>query len=84
MSKNNGGPAFPARNYIIPHDLAKQHVAELSATQGMTLRDYFAGEELSKTNGPYICDTPEAYARLADHCYRMADAMLAERAKERT
>lgn len=49
--------------------------------QGMTLRDYFAGKELSKIHGTSICDAPESYARVADHCYRMADAMLAERAK---
>jgi hypothetical protein len=45
----------------------------------MTLRDYFAGKELSKTDGPVICDQPAVYMRLADHCYRMADAMLKAR-----
>ena len=52
---------------------------ELS-NSGMTLRDYFAGKELSKVDGVSVCDIPSAYARLADHCYRMADAMLKARA----
>lgn len=42
----------------------------------ISLRDYFAAMELSKTSGPCICDEPALYARLAEHCYRMADAMV--------
>jgi hypothetical protein len=48
---------------------------------GMSLRDYFAAAELQKVQGTAICDVPESYARVADHCYRMADAMLTERSK---
>lgn len=70
---NHGGPAFPSANDV--------RIGELGTAghPGMTLRDYFAAKELAKTNGVAICDIPEAYARLADHCYRMADAMLAAR-----
>jgi hypothetical protein len=50
--------------------------------KGMTLRDYFAGQALA---GEIIATLPtndrEACA-LAGLCYRIADAMLAERAKE--
>jgi hypothetical protein len=46
---------------------------------GMSLRDYFAGQELAKVDAVSVCDIPSAYARLADHCYRMADAMLEAR-----
>lgn len=49
---------------------------------GMTLRDYFAGQELAKTPGAYLLDEPIAYERLARHCYRMADAMLTARTQE--
>lgn len=49
------------------------------AQSGMTLLDYFAGQELAKTHGTVICDMPEMYDRLADHCYRMADAMIRAR-----
>lgn len=69
---NDGGPAFPGMLPIHGTD-------EFAYFGGMTLRDYFAAKELAKTNGVAICDIPEAYARLADHCYRMADAMLAAR-----
>jgi len=68
MSKDTGGPAF------------------LGLTQkeqeGMTLRDYFAGQALqgmvSKTNLQF--NDPEGYAINA---YLLADAMLAERGRER-
>jgi hypothetical protein len=61
---NDGGPAFPSQGRNY---------------RGMTVRDYFAGEELAKTAGPCMCDDPAVYERLADHCYRMADAMIAAR-----
>ena len=46
---------------------------------GMTLRDYFAGQFLS-TYLP-ITETVLYTENVAKYCYRMADAMLAERAK---
>ncbi|HEF4736137.1 hypothetical protein KTD19_26435 [Burkholderia multivorans] len=45
----------------------------------MTLRDYFAAKELSKVDCVEVCDVQGAYDRLADHCYRMAEAMLRAR-----
>jgi hypothetical protein len=60
----DGGPAFPHPDYLHSGD------------NGMTLLDWFAGQELAKTQGTAICDRPEMYDRLADHCYRMARAML--------
>lgn len=66
MIYNDGGPAFPVTsNYY--------------DSSGMSLRDYFAAKELAKTHGVASCDQTEVYARLADHCYRMADAMLKAR-----
>lgn len=65
---NDGGSAFP------PH--ARSTADEY---MGMSLRDYFAAKELSSVDGVRICDMPSAYDRLADHCYRMADAMLRAR-----
>lgn len=47
---------------------------------GMTLRDWFAGQALMGRNV-----TPRAYKRwedLAADCYEQADAMLAARAKQ--
>ena len=58
-------------------------VQDLSKWQchGMALRDYFAAKELTRApaNQLSVCDVPEAYARLAEHCYRMADALLKAR-----
>ena len=61
---------------------------------GMTLRDYFAGQVLAgqESTGPIIgavpmigCDIEklrnELYRADAAHCYRKADAMLAERSR---
>jgi len=66
---DNGGPAFP------PHPG--------SQLQGMSLRDWFAGQALA---GWFACsDTVTRsvvpFADAADHAYQAADAMLAERKK---
>ena len=71
MTTETGGPAFP-----VPAAYSGGTVKD-----GMTLRDYFAGQELSKMNAVACCDIPDAYARQAEHCYRMADAMLEARTK---
>ena len=47
--------------------------------RGMTLRDYFAGQALAGSLANTDAPTPEIEARWA---YEIADAMLAERAKE--
>jgi hypothetical protein len=63
-------PAFP-----------RDHAAD--GHNGMTLRDYFAAKELVRMEHAQcaVNDVQGAYARVAGHCYRMADAMLAERSK---
>lgn len=46
---------------------------------GMSLRDYFAGQALDQASREVWADhKPEDIAR---RCYRLADAMLAERVK---
>ena len=74
VSNINTWPTFPAEQKADAGIWQYPHT-------GITLRDYFAGKELSKTEAVDVCGTTYDYARLADHCYRMADAMLAERAK---
>ena len=59
--KPNGGPAFP-----VPNDQYPQF-------NGMTLRDYFAGQVL-----PQICVHIYA-ADAAKEAYEYADAMIAAR-----
>jgi hypothetical protein len=68
-NKNTGGPAFP-----VPGD---QHDESFN---GATLRDYFAAAALA-TVPRYDPSTNWSSADCADHAYRVADAMLAERAK---
>jgi hypothetical protein len=54
---------------------------------GMTLRDYFAAKAMQgwltdPTTSGYGIEGREAkYASIAEHCYAVADAMLAERAR---
>lgn len=46
---------------------------------GMTLRDYFAGQALASLHEWGLSDLGQKSAKA---CYAMADAMLAERAKQ--
>ena len=71
---NDGGTAFPAH----AHEVSPGKWCD--TTPGMTLRDWFAGQALA------AIDWGEHEQReipsLADGCYFIADAMLAEREKE--
>lgn len=63
-------PAFPVCGAAADHQFT-----------GASLRDYFAAKELTRVEYRQlaVCDVPAAYDRLAEHCYRMADAMLKAR-----
>ena len=64
MKKNDGGFAFP-----VPND------ANTNGQEGMTLRDWFAGQALAGLIAQ--CNMPdEVYARMA---YTLADTMLQQR-----
>lgn len=92
MSKD-GGPAFPLNTPKWHEQVSDQGSSgDVDFTMGMTLRDYFAAKamqgELAAMQDPEgeICgvalDAPDdTLARLAKHYYRLADAMLAARAK---
>lgn len=69
MAKPDGGTAFP-RPYIPTPS------GDVSYRDGMTLRDYFAGQALIALVGGGIPIEPWAVT-----AYRIADAMLAEREK---
>ena len=76
---NDGGPAFPT-----------PQIGEYNPQFGMSLRDYFAGQALTgllpqdgvrlsaRKNNPN-----EESKYIAAAAYQIADAMLAERARER-
>jgi hypothetical protein len=70
---NDGGPAFPAQLvYRYPNGTSTSYNQE-----GMTLRDYFAGQVLVGALADPTCQpSPIELAKIA---YRGADAMLAAR-----
>lgn len=76
---NDGGPAFPCMPPL-GLDGNAAHGYPYSA-EGMSLRDHFAGLAMQAAvrGAVNVKDSPEAYARIADHAYRMADAMLKAR-----
>lgn len=72
--KNNGGPAFPQNDAC---------VNRINNHDGMTLRDYFAGQALAGLKClayplEYYTEKDELKAT-ARTCYKYADAMLTER-----
>lgn len=79
MSKNTGGPAFPLTN-----DRAVAAIG-INESRGMTLRDYFAAKAMQGFCVATVEDSPVGgwdFKYLAEHAYRCADAMIAEREKE--
>lgn len=72
MGQHENPPAFP---------LADQYRCDgeplVQGQSGMSLRDWFAGQTLAAWPVTHRGQPEE----LAANCYRMADAMLAERAK---
>ena len=82
MTKKDGGPAFPNRG---------DNSDKWPYYDGMTLRDWFAGQALACLATWSINTDPEnptmvnpINEELAKECYATADAMLAERDKETT
>ncbi len=70
----DGGPAFPVP--VTP--TRGGGWASCKEVEGMTLRDWFAGQALACVAHEYIGGTTPKTA-LAEDCYEMADAMLAAR-----
>ena len=68
---NNGVAAFPSEYF-------DSQLQRSRTVNGMTLRDYFAGQALVSTNlGIGVAE--EFYSRTAEHCYALADALLKAR-----
>jgi hypothetical protein len=71
--KDTGGRAFPHSYEVMPD-------IETHIHHGMTLRDYFAAKAMQ---GFIACPNTRGEPNdIAEWCYTMADAMLAERSKE--
>ena len=79
MDRNDGGPAFPVTLFD------GQTLGDGTAN-GMSLRDYFAAKAMHAALMTARGASSEAQAveSAAKVAYMAADAMLAERAKERT
>lgn len=74
--RKDGGAAFPT---IPPVGSQVAGSGYPYPEEGMTLLDWFAGQELSKIERCDVGDIVSAYDRVAKHCYTMAQAMIAEK-----
>jgi hypothetical protein len=74
MTKDTGGPAFPLPEQRT--SFGGQSTYQ-SASYGMTLRDWFAGQALSGM----LADPNGPWEGAAEKAYWMADLMIAERNK---
>ncbi len=73
MAIDTGGLAFPLPGMTLSDGRG------YASNPGMTLRDWFAGQVLVGVwSDSTLSGTPKT---IAEGCYEMADAMLAERAK---
>ena len=73
--KPDGGPAFPLEH--VRYEQGDGLVMNRAEMDGMTLRDYFAARCITST-----LNRVEKVETIAKWAYELADAMLAERAKE--
>ena len=74
MTKDDGGPAFPNVVDLLP---SVTGIGSKACWVGMSLRDYFAGQALVGICGWEGLDDDVKPVE----AYKMADRMLAERAK---
>lgn len=85
MSEKDGGPAFPGKSMgFVGIGPFGEATAQYGETPGMTLRDWFAGQALVGMSSLYTQaggTSEEIASANAAVAYLMADAMLAERAK---
>jgi hypothetical protein len=80
QTRDNGGPAFPfgERKYD-----GGNHYLGTQYDQGMTLRDWFAGQSIQAAQA-IVCgympvSNSNFQANVAYHSYRIADAMIEAR-----
>lgn len=74
-TQKDGGPAFPGMVKVVTREAShgKSEIYHTEYTQGISMRDYFAGQALARREPqlPASVQAAEAYA--------IADAMLAAR-----
>lgn len=83
MSDRNGGAAFPSPGVVMPDGRGEE--MQQGAYEGMTLRDYFAAKAMQglcvEGGKGSIADVLDHMELVAAISFRMADAMILERAK---
>lgn len=77
MPKYDGGPAFP-RPTFAPHDVGYEDAGICDKQEGMSLRDWFAGQAISGMHDFSGRDP----VKVADFAYKLADAMIDRRCTE--
>lgn len=83
MDKKDGGPAFPAE--LVTERVGGQ-ITRWSTYKGMSLRDWFAGMAMQGLlSNPALVDvvTKDSENWIASKARSQADAMIAEREKEK-
>jgi hypothetical protein len=84
MSATDGGPAFPVHEQWNEwSELKAEYQPKTGPRGGMSLRDYFAAQSIAGQLAAYSGDEL-AFPNPADaamYAYKLADAMIAERAK---
>ena len=78
MTKNDGGPAFPGEYAITMGHPEGGDETRMISGGGMSLRDWFAGQALAG-----LVSRQSTNIKAAEGAYACADAMLAERDKEK-
>jgi len=73
---NDGGPAFPRTEEIQSSECGNQM---RFGSQGMSLRDWFAGKAIDAACDMEKCDVCPSFLGAAKRAYLLADAMLRER-----
>lgn len=74
--RDDGGSAFPL---LRAWDRDQREYADCFTAEGMSLRDYFAGQALCGVVGSSQFEPKTSDETLARVCYKWADAMLAAR-----
>lgn len=75
--KANGGPAYPRIHGREPSG-SQGGTMDYCSQEGMTLRDYFAGQAASGMGADTDC---QSWEEVAERAYKIADAMIKERDK---
>ena len=83
MNKQTGGPAFPSGESYYTTDLSGNRTKHGKSPQyeGISMRDYFAAKAMQGLLASWGEHDMTDYEEFTYIAYKMADAMLAERAK---